>query len=90
MRWVEMPYEPPFEVPDYKAMGQALFALGHAYGGLVDDTADAYYATDIEQQVDIKQLLADAGFNSDLRHDGLQLPELGMCCPPHTGSDPPS
>ena len=75
----ELPYEPPFELPDYKAMGQALFALGH--GGLVDDTADVYYAMDIEQQVDMKQLVADAGFTSDLRDASrLELPELGMCC----------
>ncbi|KAM5536721.1 hypothetical protein V8D89_009651 [Ganoderma adspersum] len=72
---VELPYEPPFEMPDYKGMGRALFALGH--GGLVDDAADVYYAMDIEQQVDLKQLCADAGFTSDLRDaSALQLPEL--------------
>ena len=60
-------------------MGQALFALGH--GGLMHDAADAYYAMDIEEQVDIKQLIADAGLNPDPRgDDGLQLPELGMSC----------
>ena len=76
----ELPYEPPFEMPDYKAMGRALFALGH--GGLADDTADVYYAMDIEQQVDIKQLCADAGFTSARSEDsGLWLPELGACCP---------
>ncbi|KAM5536717.1 hypothetical protein V8D89_009644 [Ganoderma adspersum] len=72
---VELPYEPPFEMPDYKGMGRALFALGH--GGLVDDAADVYYAMDIEQQVDMKQLCVDAGFTSELRDaSGLQLPEL--------------
>ncbi|KAM5536727.1 hypothetical protein V8D89_009654 [Ganoderma adspersum] len=72
---VELRYEPPFEMPDYKGMGRALFALGH--GGLVDDAADVYYAMDIEQQVDMKQLCADAGFTSDLRGaSALQLPEL--------------
>ncbi|PIL29678.1 hypothetical protein GSI_08116 [Ganoderma sinense ZZ0214-1] len=78
---IELPYEPAFAIPDYKAMGQALFALGH--GGLVDDAADVYYAMDIEQQVDMKQLCADAGFTSasDLRDaSGLELPELGACC----------
>ena len=71
-----MPYEPPFELPDYKAMGRSLFELGH--GGLVDDTADAFYAMDIEQQMDFKQLLADTGFKPDSFNDGLELPELGM------------
>ncbi|KAI1787440.1 hypothetical protein LXA43DRAFT_1098270 [Ganoderma leucocontextum] len=87
---VELPYEPLFEIPDYKAMGRALFELGH--GGFMDDTADVYYAMDIEQQIDLKQLLADTGFKPDWFDDGLQLPELEddspFACKPTPASAP--
>ncbi|KAM5537188.1 hypothetical protein V8D89_009121 [Ganoderma adspersum] len=87
-RGPELPYEPPFEMLDYKATGRALFALGH--GGLVDDTADVYYLMDIEQQLNMKQLVADAGFSSDLRDDSarLQLPELEDDSPFHAQANP--
>ena len=72
----ELPYEPPFAMPDYKSMGRDLFELGH--GGLVDDTADIFYAADIEDQMDVKALLSDTGFsagNPAMRI--LELPKLG-------------
>ncbi len=73
----ELPYEPPFEMPDYKTMGRSLFEVGH--GGLVDDTADIFYAADIEDQIDVKVLLGGTGFapGSSTLHE-LELPELGM------------
>ncbi|RPD54425.1 hypothetical protein L226DRAFT_575445 [Lentinus tigrinus ALCF2SS1-7] len=72
---IELPYEPPFEMPDYKTMGQGLFELGH--GGLVDDTADIFYSADIEEQIDAKALLAGTGFTPGVAtvHE-LELPEL--------------
>ncbi|KAI0762169.1 hypothetical protein BD413DRAFT_586215 [Trametes elegans] len=69
---IERPYEPPFELPDYKSMGRSLFSLGHAPA--VDDTADVYYGTDIAQQVDIQALVAASGSQST--GDGFVLPEL--------------
>ncbi|KAI0699882.1 hypothetical protein C8T65DRAFT_742332 [Cerioporus squamosus] len=72
---IELPYEPPFEMPDYKTMGRNLFALGHS--GLVDDTADIFYAANIEDQIDVKALLAGTGFTpGPLALHGLELPEL--------------
>ncbi|RDX40852.1 hypothetical protein OH76DRAFT_1423462 [Lentinus brumalis] len=73
---IELPYEPPFEMPDYKTMGRSLFEVGH--GGLVDDTADIFYAADIEDQIDVKALLGGTGFapGSSTLHE-LELPELG-------------
>ncbi len=73
----DRPYEPPFDMPDYKTLGTTLFQLGHS--GLVDNTADLFYATDIEQQIDVKTLLADTGFTLEgtSKIDSLDLPELG-------------
>ncbi|TBU24368.1 hypothetical protein BD309DRAFT_1000406 [Dichomitus squalens] len=71
---VELSYEPPFELPDYKTIGRGLFNLGH--GGLMDDTADVFYAAEIEQQIDVTRLLADTGFKPDSFDAGLELPEL--------------
>ena len=64
-------------MPDYQTMGSNLFQLGHS--GLVDDTADVFYAADIEEQVDVKTLLAESGFSSQgpSRGETLELPPLG-------------
>ncbi|OSC96766.1 hypothetical protein PYCCODRAFT_1462302 [Trametes coccinea BRFM310] len=68
---VEPPYEPPFELPDYKSMGTTLFTLGHA--PLQDDTLDVFYARSIEEQLDVHVLIAESGPQSV---DSLELPEL--------------
>ncbi len=57
-------------------MGGALFSLGHA--PLVDDALDVYYASDIEQQVDVRELvLASGPTPGSAKDDGLDLSEIG-------------
>ncbi|KAH9945774.1 uncharacterized protein BXZ73DRAFT_95299 [Epithele typhae] len=70
---VELPYEPPFEMPDYEALGSNLFALGH--GDVMDDSAAQFYSADIEHQVDVKKLLADSGCTPTVP-DYLNLPDI--------------
>ena len=53
-------------------MGDTLFNLGHV--PLQDDTLDAFYARDIEQQLDVQALVVESGPQSA---DILELPELG-------------
>ncbi|KAI0646007.1 hypothetical protein C8Q79DRAFT_1010884 [Trametes meyenii] len=72
---IELPYEPPFELPDYRNLGRDLFNFGHAT--LVDDTLDAYYAADIEKQLDVATIASACGpDNSSSLIDGLDLPDL--------------
>ena len=60
-------------MPDYRMLGRNLFELGH--GNVMDDTADKFYAMDIEQQIDVKELLAGSG--SLTAPDSLGLSDLG-------------
>lgn len=46
------------------------------YRGLYDDSADRYYAADIETVIDTKALLEESGGFTIHR---LNLPELGAC-----------
>ncbi|KAI0328352.1 hypothetical protein GY45DRAFT_1355205 [Cubamyces sp. BRFM 1775] len=69
---IERPYEPPFELPDYKSMGSTLFNLGHT--PLLDDTLDMYYSKDIEEQVNVRELIEGGGNPSSI--EKLDLPEL--------------
>lgn len=69
---VEQPFEPLFDLPDYTAVGKTLLNL--AYAGPRDDSADHYYAADIESVMDVKKLLEESGAFSI---DRLELPQLG-------------
>ncbi|EIW63655.1 uncharacterized protein TRAVEDRAFT_142622 [Trametes versicolor FP-101664 SS1] len=72
---IERAYEPLFELPDYTNMGGALFRLGHA--PLTDDALDVYYAADIEQQVDVRELvLASGPTPGSAKGEELDLSEL--------------
>lgn len=66
----EQPYEPLFPLPDYKTVGKTLLDL--AYVGLRDDSAERFYAADIETVVDIKTLLEESEV-------GLQLMDIRTC-----------
>ncbi|CDO75533.1 hypothetical protein BN946_scf184825.g2 [Trametes cinnabarina] len=68
---IDLPYEPPFELPDYKAVGMSLFKLGHV--PLEDDTIDIFYSQIIDEQLDMPALIAESGPPSV---DVLALPEL--------------
>ena len=65
-------------MPDYRMLGRNLFELGH--GNVMDDTADKFYGMDIEQQIDVKELLAGGGSLTAL--DSLELSDLGALQPP--------
>ncbi|KAI0949106.1 hypothetical protein AcW1_008806 [Taiwanofungus camphoratus] len=72
---IDPSYEPPFEMPDYKVLGRTLFEMAHS--DHFDDTADHYYAADIETQIDIHELLKASGFaSSPSKWEKLDLPEL--------------
>ncbi|KAH9859150.1 hypothetical protein C2E23DRAFT_801641 [Lenzites betulinus] len=72
---IEPPFEPPFELPDYKNMGRQLFTLGHA--PLVDDALDMYYSAPIEQQLDIHEISSACGPKiGSARFDELELSDL--------------
>lgn len=63
-------------MPDYKVLGRTLFEMAHS--DHFDDTADHYYAADIETQIDIHELLKASGFaSSPSKWEKLDLPELG-------------
>ncbi|KAH8079836.1 hypothetical protein BXZ70DRAFT_960699 [Cristinia sonorae] len=55
----EQPYEPPFEMPDYKTMGKALVA--RVWTDPVDDTLELKYARPIDQDIDVNELLEASG-----------------------------
>ncbi|KAI0798657.1 hypothetical protein BC629DRAFT_1592207 [Irpex lacteus] len=65
----EQPYEPLFPLPDYKTVGKTLLDL--AYVGLRDDSAERFYAADIEAVVDIKTLLEE----SEVKLELVDIPE---------------
>ncbi len=69
---VEQPYEPLFPLPDYKTVGKTLLDL--AYVGLRDDSAERFYAADIEAVVDTKELLEE----SEVK---LELKDIRTCTP---------
>ena len=56
-------------MPDYKTLGRTL--LRGAHGDRVDDSADVYYAQDIQLCIDVPQLLQDSG--------AFELPSLESC-----------
>ena len=59
-------------MPNYRALGRTLLRVAH--GDRIDDTTDAYYAQNIEDQIDIVQLLKDGGaFEVPV----LDLPDIG-------------
>ena len=64
-------------MPNYRVLGRSLFGLGH--GNMMDDTADEFYAMDIEQQIDMKELLAGSG--SLTAPNSLELSDLGALQP---------
>jgi hypothetical protein len=72
----EQPWTPDFDMPDYKTIVPALLRVAH--GERVDDTAEVYYAQDIEKMIDVPQLLRDSGaFDAP----SLELPDIGMVFP---------
>ncbi|KAI0820075.1 hypothetical protein BC628DRAFT_1341855 [Trametes gibbosa] len=72
---VELPFEPPFELPDYKSMGKNLFVLGHA--PLVNDALDVYYSADIEEQLNVSEIaLACGSTRGSGRLEELELSDL--------------
>ncbi|OBZ70534.1 hypothetical protein A0H81_09463 [Grifola frondosa] len=72
---IDLPYEPPFDMPDYKVLGRNLFEFAHS--APIDDSADLYYAADIELEIDTKELLRESGFiASSSEMEKLELPEL--------------
>ncbi|CCL98199.1 uncharacterized protein FIBRA_00193 [Fibroporia radiculosa] len=69
------PYEPPFEMPNYKIAGRALLELAHS--AKFDDTADLYCAQDIEVDIDPREVWNMSGFvASPLDWERVELPEL--------------
>lgn len=72
------PYEPPFEMPDYTVVGQNILEL--AFSAKFDDSADLYYAADIEIEIDPQEVWQASGFaSSPSKWEKLRLPELGEC-----------
>ncbi|KZT04291.1 uncharacterized protein LAESUDRAFT_657988 [Laetiporus sulphureus 93-53] len=70
------PYEPPFEMPDYSVVGKTLLEM--AYCPKFDDSVDAYYAADIEIEIDSEEVWLASGFVADpSKWERLELPELG-------------
>lgn len=69
---IEQPWTPPFDMPDYKTLGPALLRVAH--GMQIDNSADTFYAQDIEAQLDIARLLQDSGALDTVK---LDLPTLG-------------
>ena len=69
---VEMPWTPPFDMPDYKTLGRALLRVAH--GERVDDSLDLFYAQDIERHIDSAQLFANSGAFEPI---AIPLPEMG-------------
>lgn len=63
------PYEPPFELPNYKELGANLWRAAHSYPVNNPPNYDA--------ELDSDELLKDAGW-SPSGGTGLQLAELGM------------
>ncbi|KAL5523540.1 hypothetical protein ACEPAG_7713 [Sanghuangporus baumii] len=61
---IESPYEPPFELPDYREVGRTLLKLAHSYP--VDDSHYVY-------QVDSEDLLKGCDWSTEHMH--LDLPE---------------
>ena len=60
-------------MPDYRMLGRNLFELGH--GNVMDDTADKFYAMDIDQQVNVAELVVQSAL--DATSIDLNLPEIG-------------
>ncbi|KAI0630056.1 hypothetical protein C8Q77DRAFT_1219718 [Trametes polyzona] len=72
---IERPYEPPFELPDYKSMGQSLFNLGHA--PLLNDAPDLYYGSNIDDQLNLHDIITASGPNpGSSQTDNLELSDL--------------
>lgn len=55
----EIPYEPPFEMPDYKVVGRQLMALG--WTPPIDETLDIKYARPIDKEINAIELLETSG-----------------------------
>lgn len=68
----EQPFEPLFDLPDYRTVGKTLLELERS--GPYDDSAERYYAADIETVIDTKKLLEESGA---FVMASLELPELG-------------
>ena len=69
----ELPYEPPFAMPDYRALGSTLLDLAHS--NPVDDSMEHYYAADLVADHDA---LNAGGFtDAQAQRDILPLPTLG-------------
>ncbi|EED78599.1 predicted protein [Postia placenta Mad-698-R] len=69
------PYEPPFEMPDYKVLGKTMWEMMHSVK--FDDSADLYYAADIEIEIDVQEAWRESGFDSSpSKWERPKLPEL--------------
>ncbi|TFY59339.1 hypothetical protein EVG20_g7830 [Dentipellis fragilis] len=84
---IEPPYEPPFEMPDYKVAGKLLFELMHSHQ--YDDRNDLYWAA--EREVVDPGLLNATGFApSTSEWERLPLAELETDDPFAAGMPPAS
>ncbi|TCD68545.1 hypothetical protein EIP91_010470 [Steccherinum ochraceum] len=68
---VEQPYEPPFDMPDYKVMGKALLLSSRT--DPVDETLEWKYARPIEEEINDVELLDSTGA---LVFERPELPDL--------------
>ncbi|OCH88635.1 hypothetical protein OBBRIDRAFT_888955 [Obba rivulosa] len=72
---IERPYEPYFDMPDYKVAGAGLLRLARSHH--FDDTADVYFGNDVDlQELDTDALLRESGFAGGTAWERLELPEL--------------
>lgn len=70
---VELPYEPLFPIPDYKALGRNLLSL--ASSAYIDDTAELHFARLVEEEIDCEQILEST---NSLKWNQPYHVELGM------------
>jgi hypothetical protein len=75
MSLTERPYEPPFDVPNYKEVGKNLLRLAHSY------TCDDSPPYDVEMDFDDEMLKASGFASSPSEWNTITLPPLGLSTP---------
>lgn len=70
---VERPYEPPFELPDYRVLGQQIFELSHSFPVGDEPT--------LRDDIDDEELLKGGGWTPGPSSYGLHVPEPGKRAP---------
>ena len=69
MFFLVLPYEPPFEMPNYKELGERLFKAAHSYPVMNSPKYD--------EEFDAEEILKGSGWSPE-GGSGLQLADLGM------------